>query len=110
MLRGANEIVDHLKEKIGVKDPDEVSKDGMFSYEEVECLGACELAPMLRVDHKYHYLLTDEKIDDLVEERRSPGTATGGRPLRPASPATSPPSGEDTSPQVGRKPRKKADG
>jgi NADH-quinone oxidoreductase subunit E len=71
MLRGANEIVDHLKEKIGVKDPDEISKDGMFSFEEVECLGACELAPMLRVDHKYHYLLTAEKIDQLVAQRRS---------------------------------------
>jgi NADH-quinone oxidoreductase subunit E len=121
MLRGANEIVDHLKSSIGVKGPDEISKDGMFSFEEVECLGACELAPMLRVDHKYHYLLTDEKIDALVSEKRSPNAASVGRPLRPASPATSPPSGEDTSPpggedsphnspKLGRKTRKKADG
>jgi NADH-quinone oxidoreductase subunit E len=90
MLRGANEIVDHLKEKIGVKDPDEVSTDGMFSYEEVECLGACELAPMLRVDHKYHYLLTDEKIDHLVADRRgtipSPPRGEGqGEGLKPAA-------------------------
>ena len=62
-LRGANEIVDHVKEAIGVKEPDQVSADGMFSYEEVECLGACEYAPMMRLDHRYHYDLTPAKID-----------------------------------------------
>ena len=79
-LRGADEIVDHLKGSIGVKNPDEVSKDGMFSYEEVECLGACELAPMLRLDQRYHHDLTPEKIDRLVRERRSP---TSSPPLSP---------------------------
>src|SRR5258708_17948645 len=108
MLRGANEIVDHLKEKIGVKDPNEVSKDGMFSVEEVECLGACELAPMLRVDHKYHYLLTDEKVDDLVAERRPGTTGPNAVPHPPASPATSPASGEVTTPK--KTPRKKTNG
>jgi NADH-quinone oxidoreductase subunit E len=98
MLRGANEIVDHLKEKIGVKDPDEISKDGMFSFEEVECLGACELAPMLRVDHKYHYLLTDEKIDGLISERRSPGA----KPASAPHPDPLPPGGEG-----GAKPKRK---
>ena len=70
MLRGANGIVDHLKQQIGVKDPSEVSPDGLFSYDEVECLGACEYAPMMRLDHSYHSDLTPEKIDALVAERR----------------------------------------
>jgi NADH-quinone oxidoreductase subunit E len=98
MLRGANEIVDHLKSSIGVKDPDEISKDGMFSFEEVECLGACELAPMLRVDHRYHYLLTDEKIDGLISERRSPGA----KPASAPHPDPLPPGGEG-----GTKPKRK---
>src|SRR3982074_3354099 len=38
-LRGANEIVEHVKGAIGVHEAREVSKDGLFSYEEVECLG-----------------------------------------------------------------------
>jgi len=71
-LRGAEEIVSHLRGAIGVKEPDEVSADGLFSYEEVECMGACEYAPMCRLDHAYHYDLTPEAIDRLVAERRSP--------------------------------------
>ncbi len=71
MLRGANEIVDHVKRSIGVGSPDEVSADGLFSYEGVECLGACEYAPMLRLDQLYHYDLTPAKIDQLIAERRN---------------------------------------
>jgi NADH-quinone oxidoreductase subunit E len=120
-LRGANDIVDHLKQQIGVKNADEISKDGLFSYEEVECLGACEKAPMMRFEHKYHYDLTNEKVDALVAERRSsstsrPASAPHPNPLPegerelpstarpaphphpPASPATSPASGEVTHP------------
>jgi len=69
-LRGADEIVDHLKQAIGVKQPDEVSADGLFSYEEAECLGACEFAPMMRFEHHYHYDLTPAKIDALIAETR----------------------------------------
>ena len=70
-LRGANEIVDHLKSAIGVHEDGEVSKDGLFSYEEVECLGACEYAPVARLDHRYEVDLTDQKVDALISERRN---------------------------------------
>ena len=70
MLRGANDIVDHVKRSIGVTRSDEVSADGLFSFEEVECLGACEFAPMMRFDHEYHYELTPAKIDALIADRR----------------------------------------
>ena len=69
-LRGAAEIVDHVKASIGVTRSDEVSTDGLFSFEEVECLGACEYAPMMRFDHEYHYELTPEKIDALIADRK----------------------------------------
>src|SRR6266849_5410430 len=71
-LRGANEMVDHLKGTIGVHEAEEVSKDGLFSYEEVECLGACEYAPVARLDRRYQMDLTAQKIDALIAERRSP--------------------------------------
>ena len=70
MLRGAEDVVDRLKDAIGVREPGEVSKDGMFSYEEVECLGACEYAPVVRLDHRYEVDLTRAKIDSLVNDRR----------------------------------------
>jgi len=126
-LRGAEEIVDHLRDAIGVKEAGEVSEDGLFSYEEVECMGACEYAPMCRVDHRYHYDLTAEKIDQLVAEKRHPAfppaavapphpsaavasphpSAAVAPPHPPASPATSPASGEV--PKTKRPRRKKAD-
>jgi NADH-quinone oxidoreductase subunit E len=71
-LRGANEIVEHVKGAIGVHEPGELSKDGLFSYEEVECLGACEYAPVMRLDHRYEKDLTPQKIDALITERRNP--------------------------------------
>jgi NADH-quinone oxidoreductase subunit E len=70
MLRGAEDVVDRLKAAIGVREPGEVSKDGLFSYEEVECLGACEYAPVVRLDHRYEVDLTRGKIDSLVNDRR----------------------------------------
>ena len=70
-LRGADELVAHALERISAKQPGEVSQDGLFSVEEVECLGACEYAPMLRLDHEYHYDLTSEAIDRLLEAHRA---------------------------------------
>jgi NADH-quinone oxidoreductase subunit E len=72
MLRGSEEVIARLKEAIGVSAPGEVSKDGMFSYEEVECLGACEYAPMCRIDRHYEYDLTVVKIDQVVNACRLP--------------------------------------
>jgi len=66
-LRGATEICDHIKRRVGVTEFGEVSADGRFSVEEVECLGACEYAPMLRYRHRYHYDLTSEKVDALID-------------------------------------------
>jgi NADH-quinone oxidoreductase subunit E len=117
-LRGANEMVDHLKGAIGVHEAEEVSKDGLFSYEEVECLGACEYAPVARLDHRYQTDLTPQKIDSLIEERRSPspprgegrqGGAPGAGLARPgASRGESPLRGEGL--KAPRKPRTKKSG
>jgi NADH-quinone oxidoreductase subunit E len=96
-LRGSGEIVEHVKRAIGVKDAGEVSADGLFSYEEVECLGACEFAPMMRLDHRYHYDLTAEKVDALVAERRKPDS-TLGRETPPPSGASSQLEGETPPP------------
>jgi len=112
-LRGANEIVDHVKQAIGVKEPDEVSIDGMFSYEEVECLGACEFAPMMRFEHRYHYDLTPAKIDQLIAaskgEKLLPTRGEVARKLLPTrgEVAAKPPEGPAKKPRTARK--KKAD-
>jgi NADH-quinone oxidoreductase subunit E len=72
-LRGAEDICDHIKRRIGVDQFGEVSTDGLFSVEEVECLGACEYAPMMRYQHRYHYDLTAERVDALIDAAREEG-------------------------------------
>ncbi len=91
MLRGSAGIVARVKQLTGVKEPGEISSDGMFSYHEVECLGACEYAPMLRLDHRYHYDLTPSKVDSIVNDCRLPRRYQ--KPVTaPAAPATAKPS------------------
>ena len=102
-LRGSSDIVERVKTTIGVHEAGEVSKDGLFSYEEVECLGACEYAPMMRLDHEYHYDLTPQAITALVAERRAPlSAAARASRTRTASVAESP------RPQAATPPRKRA--
>lgn len=76
-FRGANEIVDHMRGRMGVREHGEVSEDGLFSLDEVECLGACERAPMMRYKHRFHYDLTTETVDGLIDAAKSGVTAAG---------------------------------
>jgi NADH-quinone oxidoreductase subunit E len=69
-LNGAEEILAHLKQAIGVGEYREVSKDGLFSCEPVECLGACEYAPVMRYNHRFHHDLTDATVDKLIAGAR----------------------------------------
>lgn len=88
MLRGAYGILEHANRAIGVEGTGKVSADGLFSTEEVECLGACEYAPMMRLDGEFHYDLTDETIDKLVAERRPVSSPISGKvPAKPAEAA-----------------------
>jgi len=66
-LAGAPGLADYLKERLGIK-PGEVTADGKFSLEEVECLAYCECAPALRIDGRYEGNLTREKIDQLIRD------------------------------------------
>ncbi len=66
-LRGAGEILEAVRGKLGVEE-DEVSPDGRCSFVHFECLGACEAAPMMMVDGRYHGRLTPERARRIVEE------------------------------------------
>jgi NADH-quinone oxidoreductase E subunit len=66
MLRGAYEIWDAVKEKLGLENM-EVSADGKFSLEEVECMGACGYAPMIAINEQFYENLTKEKVLEILE-------------------------------------------
>lgn len=67
MLNGSEQIIEHLKQKLGVE-VGEVTADGKFSIKEVECLGACVGAPMCMIGKTYYENLTPESIDRLLDE------------------------------------------
>lgn len=64
-LRGARALTEYLYERLGIA-PGEVSKDGMWSYEEVECLGSCGSAPMCEINDTYFENLTPEKFEEIL--------------------------------------------
>jgi len=67
MLRGGEEVFQHCAKKLGIGHK-QTTLDGMFSLEEVECLGACCGAPAMQVNYDYYENLTPEKVDELIEE------------------------------------------
>jgi NADH-quinone oxidoreductase subunit E len=66
MLRGSEDLKDVCKRRIGAKHA--VSKDGMFSWEEVECVGACVNAPVVAIDDYYHEDLTPQALEALMDK------------------------------------------
>ncbi len=73
MLRGGDELLDHCKKKLGVGHKG-TTQDGLFSLEEVECIGACSWAPAVQVNYDYHENLTVEKLDQVLDEYKKKGT------------------------------------
>ena len=66
MLRGGAELYDHAckKLKLGHK---QTAADGIFSLEEVECIGACSWAPAIQVNYDFHHEVTTSKLDEILE-------------------------------------------
>jgi NADH-quinone oxidoreductase subunit E len=65
-LAGARGIIERLRARLGIE-PGETTEDGRVTFLTVECLCACEMAPMLQVDDRYEGNLTPEKVDRLVD-------------------------------------------
>lgn len=71
-LRGADEIVKHLENKLNIK-VGETTADGKFTLKTVECLGSCGTAPMLQCGADYHEDLDIEKVDKLIDKLGNSG-------------------------------------
>ena len=68
-LAGAPRIIDHVRRRLGIE-PGETTDDGRVTFVTVECLCACEGAPMMQVDDRYELDLTFEKIDRILGDLR----------------------------------------
>jgi NADH-quinone oxidoreductase subunit E len=86
-LCGAGELMDVLTAEIGLKE--HVSADGKFSWEEVECMGACANAPMAAINDDYYEDLTPESLRAILAEFRAgrtppPGSSLGRQATAPS--------------------------
>jgi NADH-quinone oxidoreductase subunit E len=86
MLRGSDELMAMLVAEIGAKD--HVSADGRFSWEEVECMGACANAPMCAINDDYYEDLTAQSLKATLDGFRAgktpaPGSAIGRQGAAP---------------------------
>ena len=70
MLRDGYGILEHCKRRLGI-DEKQVTPDGLFSLEEVECIGACCWAPAIQVNYDFYDDLTPEKMDRVLEDYRA---------------------------------------
>ncbi len=68
MLRGADDIVEHVETKLGVKLGQSTPDGRIYLKREEECLAACCGAPMMMVNHRYHENLTPDAVDAILDE------------------------------------------
>jgi NADH-quinone oxidoreductase subunit E len=68
-LAGAQQLLAHVKTRLGIE-PGETTEDGRVTFQAVECLCACEAAPMMQVDDRYELHLTRDKVDRILEALR----------------------------------------
>ena len=66
MLCGAEDLFEQASKKLGIGNR-QVTEDGQFSLEEVECIGACSWAPALIDNYDYHHNVTPENLDQLID-------------------------------------------
>jgi NADH-quinone oxidoreductase subunit F len=93
MLRGGKELLDSAKKRLEIGHK-EVTADGVFSLEEVECIGACTGAPALQVNYDFYENVTPMKFDRIIEDldagrRPAPEPVTSGA-LHPRHPDETP--------------------
>jgi NADH-quinone oxidoreductase subunit E len=77
MLRGAYDVFDKFQEELGVGHKG-VTRDRLFSLEEVECIGACCWAPAIQVNYNFHDDLTPEQVPAILDQYRAKAATEGG--------------------------------
>ena len=69
LLRGGEELLEHCAKKLGIGHKG-TTPDGLFSLEEVECIGACSWAPAVQVNYDFHHHVTPGKLDEILDTLR----------------------------------------
>lgn len=83
MLRGAYDVLDRFREELGI-DPHSTTHDGVFSLEEVECIGACCWAPAIQVNYDFHDELKPDLVPTILSGYRGKATAETRGTVKPS--------------------------
>ena len=78
MLRGAYELFDRFQDELHIGHKG-ITADGVFSLEEVECIGACCWAPAIQVNYDFHDDLVPDNVPKILDQYRNRIAANGGR-------------------------------
>jgi NADH-quinone oxidoreductase subunit E len=76
MLRGAYDVLERFEEELGVGHKG-ITRDGLFSLEEVECIGACCWAPAIQVNYDFRDEFTPDSVPSILDEYRAKAKAEG---------------------------------
>jgi NADH-quinone oxidoreductase subunit E len=66
-LNGSESLIDKLKEELGIL-PGQTTRDGLFSYDIITCMGGCNKGPVMKVNDEYHTSVRPEQLPDLIEK------------------------------------------
>ena len=66
MLLGAYDLMEHLRNRFSITEG-ATTDDGLVTLSSVECIGACDQAPVMMINDTYHNNLTTEKLDDILD-------------------------------------------
>ena len=78
MLRGGYELLERFQQELGIGHKG-ITPDGVFSLEEVECIGACCWAPAIQVNYDFHDELTPDHVPGIIAGYRGQANGKGGR-------------------------------
>ncbi len=78
MLRGAYDLYERFREELNIG-PHGATADGLFSLEEVECIGACSWAPAIQVNYDFHDELTPDLVPGILADYRGRAQAEGSK-------------------------------
>lgn len=67
-VRGASLIINRFRENLAIAEEEDTSEDGEFTVDEVACIGACGISPVVIVNKKIYGNLTTEKIDKIIDQ------------------------------------------
>ena len=67
MLRGSDKILSHIEKKLNIKVGESTTDNKFYLKDEIECLAACNGAPMMQINHKNYENISIEQVDKIIE-------------------------------------------